>query len=133
MLHGLLVSCGIIKFQRHQRLFLRYDALVQRFRCPCQCYPRRHHVQTHLFYHVNDAKNTKGICHPQHGTCGKDWFVVIGDLAVEIVVGLHKFLSHKADMDTAHGASRASGVAQQRIVGKGFTGDACDVRISGLL
>ena len=59
--------------------------------------------------------------------------MVVGDLAIEILVGLHKLLPHKTDVDTAHRAAGARRVAQQRLVGKGFTGDARDVRIGGLL
>ena len=75
------------------------------------------------------ASTAKQFVDREHGPHGKDRFVVVGDLPVEVAVLLLEAFADEPDVDAPHGAACAGGVPEQARLRELLSRDAGDAGI----
>jgi hypothetical protein len=79
---------------------------------------------------VSTYKHRELICHVKHRVDGKNRSMVVGHLATEGAVTLHKSLPYESDVNAHDWTPGASGMAQQSVWGESLTRDPLDIRIA---
>ena len=107
VLHRLLVAFAVAEGEADDRLFFRNDPFLRGLGGPGQGNARRHHIEPHLFRDVDDGEDGETVFHREHRSHGKDRFVVVGDLPVDIAMLLLEPFTDEPYVDAPHGAAGA--------------------------
>src|SRR5208337_2209555 len=100
MLQRGLVRCPDPEGKVHKRFFLGDDSLTKRLSCPRKGDTGRHHIEPHLFSHIDKLEHLEAVHDANHGADRENQLIVVRYLAVEIAVLFLKALPYEAYMDT---------------------------------